>query len=190
MSKECLVIGPESSGKTLLIRKIKSIINNSNDNDNDNEITTVNDEDTMPTVGVDINTIRLNNNENIILREIGGAMISRWSTFIETCDCIIFVIDISNMSSLSTSLVLLMEMYTIIMKSSKKLQDIAISFTKTDLTDISSQKIVKNTLSIDGLIIEGKRNGISINILEGNSIDDSLALQCINYINELFVCNI
>ena len=189
MSKECLVIGPESSGKTLLIRKIKSINNNSNGNDNDNEITTVNDEDTMPTVGVDINTITLNN-ENIILREIGGAMISRWSTFIETCDTLIFVIDMSNMSLLSTSLVLLMEMYTIIMKSSKKLQDIAISFTKTDLTDITSQKIVKNTLSIDGLIIEGKRNGISINILEGNAIDDSLALQCINYINELFVCNI
>jgi signal recognition particle receptor subunit beta len=182
--KECLFIGPENSGKTLLIRKIKHAINN----DNNNDEMMIHD-DTMPTVGVDINTITLNENSKIILREVGGTMISRWSSFIETCDILIFVIDISNMSSLSTSLVLLMEMFTIILRS-KRVQNIAISINKTDLSDSSSQKIAKNILSIDELVKEGRRNGINIKILEGNSIDISLALQCISFINEYLVHSI
>lgn len=176
--KECLFIGPEDSGKTLLIRKIKHAINY---HDNDKII----HEDTVPTIGVDIDTITLNDNNKIMLREVGGSMISRWSSFIETCDLLIFIIDISNMTSLSTSLVLLMEMFTILLKT-KRLQNIAILLNKTDLSDISSQKIAKNILSIDDLIIEGRKNGIIIKIFEGNSTDISLALQCINYINEIF----
>lgn len=185
MTKECLIIGPDGSGKTLLIRKILSINDNKNKvlNDNDDEI--IVHENTMPTVGIDINTIILNDN-NIMLREIGGSMISRWSYFIDTCDTLIFVIDISDMSSLSTSFVLLMEMFTIVLKSTKKLlKDIAVSFTKSDLSDISSQNIAKNILAINDLIYEGKRNGINVHTFEGNSLDNSLAAQCINYL----VCN-
>jgi hypothetical protein len=69
-------------------------------------------------------------------------------------------------------------------------QNIAISINKTDLSDSSSQKIAKNILSIDELVKEGRRNGINIKILEGNSIDISLALQCISFINEYLVHSI
>ena len=180
---EFLVIGSESSGKTLLIKKIKNIYDNENNN-NEDDI----EEDTMATVGVDITTISLNNNNKITLREIGGSMVSRWLTFIDddNYNVLIFVIDISNMSSLSTSLVLLIEMFEIVLKV-KKPKNILILFNKIDLIDITSQQIARNILSINEIIIEGKRNGIIIDILEGSNIDNTLALNVIEYIKKYLV---
>jgi signal recognition particle receptor subunit beta len=182
---EFLVIGAENSGKTLLIKKIKNIYGNDNNNNDDDDMI---EEDTMATVGVDITTISLNNNKKVTLREIGGSMVSRWLTFLDedNCNYLIFVIDISNMSSLSTSLVLLMEMFTIVLKV-KKQQRILIIFNKIDLIDVASRQKARNILSINEIIDEGKRNGIIVDTLEGSSIDNTLALNVIRYIKKYLV---
>lgn len=93
----CNVIGPEGSGKTTLLKRLR----------NYNDKTTI--YTTIPTVGTYVEEIWLGKKIKCVLREFGGCMAPIWASSYEDCHLIMYVIDASNSTQLSTATVLLMD---------------------------------------------------------------------------------
>lgn len=93
----CNIIGPEGSGKTTLVKKLK----------NYNEKSVI--YPTLSTVGTYVEEICLGGKIRCLLREFGGCMAPIWHTSYEDCHLMIYIIDASNAAQLSTATVLLIE---------------------------------------------------------------------------------
>ncbi|KAL1500769.1 hypothetical protein ABEB36_006214 [Hypothenemus hampei] len=89
-----LCIGPEGSGKTLLLRKVQN-------SDYVDKNTTA-----VPTVGVDIFNLIIEN-KLYTIREIGGAVAPIWSKYFANVGKVIYVVDTSNLCQISAAGVLL-----------------------------------------------------------------------------------
>eukprot|EP01038_Epipyxis_sp_PR26KG_P006702 gene6702-9193_t len=185
---ECLVLGGESVGKTLLVKRMKE--------------PNTNLESTIPTVGVEITDLNLtlNNEEDIYLsrgkeikqincsislKEVGSSISSRWNLYYSQCDCIIFIIDISDCGSLPSSLVLLHEIlaYTEVVGMLKN-KPISILLNKCDLCDPISLIMAKNFLQLKDLHYYEKLN--LINIFQGSCFDNSLPNQAIQWLKLIY----
>ncbi len=112
---EILIVGTENSGKTLLTRQIKEWIHNKSLSKH-----SIVDNVAGPTIGVDITDLHLPNlhimsNINNVspipfkVRELGSAIASKWHTYFDDADGIIFTIDCSEISTWSNSICLLYE---------------------------------------------------------------------------------
>lgn len=95
----CLCLGPTGSGKTLLLKKLQ----------NRETIDTMSS--TVPTVGTNLVTIRLENQKETTVREVGGAMAPIWRSYYNGMQKIIYVVDASNLCQIAAAGVLL---YTIL----------------------------------------------------------------------------
>jgi GTPase SAR1 family protein len=151
---ELLVLGPESSGKSLVIRRLSELcVTNQGHVEVVSPSTTGDEfsESTIPTVGVNISSIQIGD-LSLEIREIGAAMASRWDTYIPDCSALLFVIDTSDMGSLASSLVLLYEVLS--NETALKEKPLAILFNKLDLVGDpqTTLNVFYNTLRIDDLI--------------------------------------
>ena len=143
-SKEILFLGAEGSGKTLLIRKIKSKIL---------KVSRSDDKRTLKTVGVNIDSFHLNNENLVKLREVGSSMISRWTSYSDDCHMIVIVIDCSDASSFPSAYILLLEIISHLNSSESKIRKpLVIALNKLDLAENSSIIQFKNIIQLDKLI--------------------------------------
>ncbi|XP_030750148.1 ADP-ribosylation factor-like protein 16 [Sitophilus oryzae] len=111
-----LCIGPESSGKTLLLKKIQD------PNYVDNTTTAI------PTVGTNILNLKIED-KIYTIREIGGSLASIWSKYFENVGKVMYVIDASNLCQISAAGVLL---YTVVAHPLLKNARFLIVLTKMD----------------------------------------------------------
>jgi signal recognition particle receptor subunit beta len=172
-NNEVLVLGGESSGKSLLIRRIKDYILNSQLDACDIAVT---HEGTLPTIGVELNTITLDGGHQADLREIGSALSSKWESYLQDCRSILFLVDASDPGHVATSLVLLHEILATYHLTAGK--PILVALNKTDLTDSATLVQVSNFLRLDEL-----RGGGKVDVAQGSSMDDSLVKEVLSWLN-------
>ncbi|CAH0392028.1 unnamed protein product [Bemisia tabaci] len=94
----CLCLGPTGSGKTALLKKL------SGNKDTDEYSSTV------PTVGTSLTTIKIKEQQKIIIRELGGEMAPLWHQYYDGINKIIYVVDASNLCQISAAGVLLYDL--------------------------------------------------------------------------------
>lgn len=122
----CLVLGPEGVGKTLLLKKLKALCDQSEGQDSARKADGRRGEGspreensmsslvsgllpTIPTVGSNVQEIRLSGGITCLLREYGGRMAPIWSKAYGDTQMVIYVIDASNSTQISAATVLLLE---------------------------------------------------------------------------------
>jgi GTPase SAR1 family protein len=154
---ECLVLGPESSGKTFLIRKLCALATN--------DCKTLSNDATTPTIGQDVVTITGTNDVEIKIREIGGKMGSGWTSYIKYCTSILFCIDISDPSMLATSFIQFQELLS---HEDIQNKNIMLVLGKIDVIDSISLRIYLNVFKIDELILQ---MGSKVDTIHGSSYD-------------------
>lgn len=112
--KEVLILGPSSSGKSVLMGRMKEIYSNYG--------IYASFPPYVATVGVDVTTVALPNADGggqngkaksagfLDIREVGGSLSARWKSYIPFCSYVVYTIDISDPTQFSTAYVLLHEM--------------------------------------------------------------------------------
>jgi GTPase involved in cell partitioning and DNA repair len=127
-------------------------------------------------VGVDISSVVIDE-MTLDIREIGASMASKWDSYIPDCSALLFIIDVSDLGMLATSLVLLYEVLSC--KHGIRNKPFAIVFNKLDLvSDSSSLAIVYNTLRIEDLI-HRYSDSFDLSLLSGVSLEKLSAPQCV-----------
>lgn len=171
-SMQIIVVGPTSSGKTLLIKSLARFYETKT-NWETGEIP-----QHISTVGVDITTMNLRKHKSKIfleLKELGGQMAPIWSTYFKDCNGLMFVVDTSNPFHLSEAAVELGRCFK--NADLKKECRILIVFTKSDVpSDKFNGAHLMNAMLLDNLIADrGKGSGIV------EIVTDCSALNCTNY---------
>ena len=136
-----LVLGPEGSGKTLLIKRLQYLASNHVDAEF-GEIPS-----SVPTVGNDIVQLKLNNKEYTV-REIGGAMAPIWKNYYKTADALIYVINKSNQFQISASYIMLL---TMLSHNAVKGKRVLILLNKTDFSSTFSFQQLEQIFRLDDL---------------------------------------
>ena len=116
------MIGPDNSGKTSLLHRLKWLSRNFGCHNGENRtvIAEASTElpplpPTLPTIGTNIETLAFSKSSEgaspvaIQLREKGGEMAPVWATYYNDAACFLYVIDASDPQRLSASTVLLLE---------------------------------------------------------------------------------
>lgn len=184
---ELLVLGPQGSGKSLVIRRLDEL--NEKVQSTTDVVTTVgtvdpSSESTIPTVGVNLSHIEFKSPATsstimkLDVREIGAAMASRWDCYLEDCAALLFVIDVSDLGSLASSFVLLYEVLA--NKEYLANKPLAILLNKLDLVGdpATSIPIVYHSLRIGDL----QRCHIDfpqITVLAGSALDLHSSAECV-----------
>ena len=167
---EFLILGAESSGKTTLVHRLLEYIHEKNQKMTaDPAIMS-----TIPTVGVEINNLTINN-VDYNCREVSASMASKWETFVPYSIGVIFLIDSCDLGSAAASITLLHELLSITVT-----QKIAIIFNKTDLCDIVNVIILKNLIRLDEL---KKSNKNITGVFAGSLLSFELAMQFSNWMS-------
>ncbi|XP_015511597.1 ADP-ribosylation factor-like protein 16 [Neodiprion lecontei] len=114
-----LCLGPERSGKTLLMKSLQR--------EDIDEAT-----QTVPTNGTNMFTIRNDDGHfEAVIRELGGSMAPIWKHYFTRVRKIIYVVDTSNLCQISAAGVLL---YSLLVEPSLKNVKIALVLAKMDLS--------------------------------------------------------
>ena len=103
MLQRCLVLGPQGSGKSLLVKKLKAVAGEAA-----GERRAV--LPTLPTVGAFVEELSLGRGRGCRLREYGGAMAPVWSSNFADCDLVVFVVDATDHTHISAATILLLEL--------------------------------------------------------------------------------
>ena len=173
MSQEVLVLGGELSGKSIFIRRIVEIVENPIKWD-----PLQSTEGTFPTLGVELRNITLDNNKSFKFREVGSVLSSKWSSYLEECHLIIFLIDIADLGTVTSSMVLLHELLAHIYLS--KGMRVLLCLNKTDLTDQSTTVQASNFLRLPELTRNGK-----VELISGSCLDGTLCSQALQWLKML-----
>jgi GTPase SAR1 family protein len=166
---ELLVLGPEGSGKSLLIRRLQQLCADGDEEGDPSE-------STIPTVGVDISSVDVDE-KPITIREIGATMASKWESYFEGCSALLFVIDVSDLGAIASDLVLLQEVLS--NKATISGKPFAILFNKMDLiSDHSTVAVMYNLLRIEDLQRENM-DDLNIVLLSGSSLLKTSSAYCV-----------
>ncbi len=154
--KLCLVLGPEGSGKTLLLRKLKEYTrakqvtdNTEEDVDNYVGICYADENQTLPTVGTAIEQLKFSKKVSCNLKEYGGQMIPLWPNAYKDTNMIIYVIDSSSKLQVSVSTVALLDLL-----SAKELEKtpLLLFFNKTDLPLAMSLSEYQSVMRLEDIV--------------------------------------
>ncbi len=169
MVKEILVLGNQSSGKSLFITRLLSI----------NDLRKIS---TIPTTGIELHNFHMRDID-YNLREVGGLMSSQWMSYIEYCDILLYMIDLSDLGSLATTIMLLYEILDCIQHNSSKSIPFAVVFNKNDICDPMSKIIYDNFINNEYEFLSNSYNKIVY--FYGNSIDDTSILAVKDWMSKL-----
>ena len=116
---ECLILGAEGTGKTLLLKKLVSKTFRTKTStlpagrDTTESLRQCDGVlPTIPTVGTNIEDLQLAKGISCKLREYGGSMAPLWNSAYNRCSMIVFVVDASNSTQISASTMLLLDVLT------------------------------------------------------------------------------
>lgn len=189
---EVLLLGPDGSGKTLFIKRIIELNNNKSELNHISIGSPLyhNLTGTTPTTGTDLSSLLLVSNEiehKLIIREVGGIMVNRWSSYLTECNILLYVIDSSDHSKLADAIALLN--YDIIgnidfNSIGNKQIPIAIILNKTDLIDQASLNIMKNLLHFESLKLKIKIFD-NVKLFQGNCMNNQLAFEIIQWLKNV-----
>lgn len=115
---ECLILGAEGTGKTLLLKKLVSKTSRAKTSSLPSGGDTTESRQcdgvlpTIPTMGTNIEDLQLAKGISCKLREYGGSMAPLWNSAYNRCSMIVFVVDTSNSTQISASTMLLLDVLT------------------------------------------------------------------------------
>lgn len=131
MEKQCLILGPQNTGKTLLIKRIQTM-------SSDKSACDTLPPPTQPTTGTTLVTIATPHGP-LLLKEYGGKMAPLWHKALAKADMYIFVVDASNPWQLGVATVLLMETLS---HEATRDKPVLLLFNKSDTNKSSSSSTV------------------------------------------------
>lgn len=169
---ECILIGPEGSGKSLLIKRMKECEALA-----DHPASTM---ATQATIGMDL--VHLSwKGKRFKLRELGAAISSRWSTYYGDCQALVFVVDMADVGLWATALTQLYECaaYSQLWMGKPAL----LVLNKADLTDVFSQRAVVSFLALDSLRYH--MSWSRLDIVCGNGAEGSLPVDMLEWMMSL-----
>ena len=148
---ECLLIGAEGSGKSLLLKRLKwlsqqQLYKGKKSVKRTPQLPSA--PATIPTVGTNIEALDIDGKKKVTVRELGGAMAPIWAESYEDCQCVIFIIDRSNIMHLSASTILLLEALS---ADALKNKPFLLVLGKSDLPNIVSLRETSNILRLDDM---------------------------------------
>ena len=133
---EVLFLGLEGSGKSLLVRRLKfslarrAVAKKSKGNQvagsTDDAVFST---DVVPTIGVNVDSVRVGKKATLKLREVGGAMKPLWPTYLKACAATVYCVDVSTESTLAASAV---EMARLAEAEALRAKPCLVVLTKTD----------------------------------------------------------
>ena len=135
--RECLVLGVEGAGKSLLLRRLWEVCCGGPSELLNDSIS--------PTVGQDVIAVKGRKESSVSIREIGGRMGSAWMSYTDLCSSVILMIDIADPGVLSASAVLLQELLVQLHAGEKR---ILLLLNKRDLIEDVHLRIAINLLRI------------------------------------------
>lgn len=173
MVAECLVVGPEGAGKTLLIRKLEELCTSKRKKTSRDAEASATQTDhasigcqelhhTIPTVGVNLARLKLLKGLSCNLRESGGQMAPLWPNCYKDCSMVIFVIDSSNQVQVSASTILLLEVL-----SAPGLQDkpVLVFFNKTECPLGLGLVEYKSVMRLEDIVSHARQ---TVSVVEGS----------------------
>lgn len=157
---ECLILGPEGSGKTLLIRKLEEYSKRkkvAKEPDRQDYVSTASQaiNHTVPTVGVNLAVLKLAKGVSCTIRESGGQMVPLWPNKYEDCKMVIFVIDSSNQIQVSASTILLLD---VLSSEFLKGKPVMVFFNKTDSPLGLGLVEYKSVMRLDDIVLHAKQD--------------------------------
>jgi len=167
----CLVLGPEGSGKTLFLRKLRgkcskrsrnSGVAKESDQENIVIISSKEENQTIPTVGTNIEKVQLSSNVSCTLKEYGGQMIPVWSNAYKDSSMVIYIIDSSNSLQLSVSTIALLDLLS---TETLKGKPVLVFFNKTDLPLRMPLVEYKSVMRLEDIVAHAQQ---SIEVVEGS----------------------
>lgn len=153
MDSQILVVGPEGGGKTMLLKRLESFISQVSSQSN-GEVTFCDPPSTIPTVGVNLTTLR-KNKKKYFFRELGGAMAPVWSNYFKDSTHCIYVVDLANRGQVSAATILLLDLLTSRHSSS---WPVLIVFNKIDIPCGMNETEIRSFMRLDDIIQNSSQN--------------------------------
>lgn len=149
---ECLLLGPEGVGKTLLLKKLlvlRAQEGQKRSSRRSEEPLATGVLPTIPTVGTNLEQLSLGKKLACSLREYGGSMAPLWSSVYEDCYMVLYVADASNPTQVAAATVLLIEAL-----SSEKLREkpFLVLFNRKDSASRMSLVELKSIMRLDDIV--------------------------------------
>nr|QXF29026.1 Arl16 [Vischeria sp. CAUP Q 202] len=168
-----LVVGCSGVGKTLLLRHLKQRFMGLTEPEKGSSgagpmhMLKV---DTQPTTGTDVQTITYQE-VALTFREVGSALMTRWSSYYGEADIIMYVIDSANMVQIPSSWIELLNLL-----NHKEMQEkaVLIVMNKSDISDQSSVATLKSIMRMDDILGKAQaiRTGVvNVSALTGMNFD-------------------
>ena len=163
-SKECLLVGSENAGKSLLLYRLKWLstqnIAKKETASKEHSLTNIPEPPSLlPTVGTVFETVKITKEDNsstkIKLRELGGAMAPIWYDYYKGASLVMYVIDMSDHFRLSASTILLLD---VLAHEDLQGKPTLIIFNKSDLSTCLSFEQLKAIMRLDDLL--SSRSGL------------------------------
>ena len=179
----CLVLGPEGSGKTLLLKKLKLLCSqpperrtNSAAGEGKAAETSGAESNsdtlfsgvlpTIPTVGSNVQEIKLGGGVTCMLRECGGQMAPIWSKAYAATHMVIYVIDASNSTQVAPATILLLE---VLSAESLRGKPCLLLFNKLDCPSGLSLVELKSVIRVDDIMSSASQ---TVSVVDGSCVTE------------------
>ena len=181
MSSVCLVLGPEGTGKTLLLEKLCSQVGQKGrgrrgaaTRDASSGAGLLGGVDpTIPTTGTNVKELKFDKRLSCSLREHGGIMAPVWNTAYGNCHMVAYVVDTSRPTQISAATVLLLELFS---SEALKNKPFLLFFNKVDSPFTMSLVEMKSIMRLDDIVatIPHKVTIVHGSCVSGEGLEDVL----------------
>ena len=175
--KECLVIGGEGSGKSILIRRMKELQQSASSSSTSSSIYEAFNPSTQPTVGVDLIDVEWKG-RGVKLRELGSAISSRWSAYFKEANMVVYLVDTADIRQWSNALIQLYDMTSY--KEEWTGKDLLIVMTKTDISAVAQQSACLSFLKLPNP--ELHKIWRRVKIIFGSCLENELATAVLEWL--------
>ncbi|XP_041473842.1 ADP-ribosylation factor-like protein 16 [Lytechinus variegatus] len=161
----CLLLGPLGVGKTLILKRLQ-VYSTKGSFENLNDAPS-----TIPTVGTNLTNVQLNKKIEVRVRELGGMMAPIWPNYFTDSSIVLYVVDVSNMSQVSSACIQLLQVLT-----DPKLQNasILVVLNKSDLPLPMSMQQIRSLLHLDDIANSASQRieVLQVSALTGQGLDE------------------